>query len=401
MDARTGRFPTGFLFGTASAAHQIEGSNTNSDWWAFEHREGSGCADASGDACDSWHRWEEDLDLVRAIGLNSYRFSVEWARIEPAPGEFSTAALDHYRRVTEGCLERGLVPVVTLHHFTLPQWMAELGGFESPEIAPRMGDYAREVGSALGDLIGIACTVNEPNIVALMGFLLAAFPPGASDRARFEAVNETMRACHREMSGALRAGPGSYPVGFTLSMSEMEAEPGGEAQLAEALEHMEDAYLRDTAGDDFLGVQCYTRLRFGPSGPLDIPEGARRTKMGYEFRPEAVDHTVRRAAEATGLPIVVTETGISTDDDHERTEFLRVALEGVSGCIDDGLDVRGFFYWSLLDNFEWSRGYSQHFGLATCDRTTFERRLKRSALDYRSVATTRRMGALLGSHPGQ
>src|SRR6202035_1373581 len=126
-------FPSDFLFGAATAAHQIEGGNVNSDWWEFEHHPDSGVRDVSGDACDSWHRWGEDLDLVASLGLNAYRFSVEWARVEPEPGEYSIAALDHYLRVAEGCRARGLVPVVTLHHFTLPRWMARRGGFESPE----------------------------------------------------------------------------------------------------------------------------------------------------------------------------------------------------------------------------------------------------------------------------
>jgi len=383
-------FPTDFLFGAATAAHQIEGGNLNSDWWAFEHEPGSGVRDVSGDACDSWHRWAEDLDLAASIGLNSYRFSVEWARVEPAPGEFSSAALDHYRRVVEGCRIRGLVPVVTLHHFTLPRWMADRGGFESTEIAERLGTYASKVGDAVGDAIGLACTINEPNVVALMGYLLGVFPPKVADRGRFEQVSANMRASHHAMVAALRAASGSFPVGLTLSMAEMEAVEGGEHQLARALEHLEDAYLRDLTGDDFIGVQCYTRLRFGPDGPVDIPEGARRTKMGYEYRPEAVEHTVRRAAAVTGLPVVVTEMGISTDDDAERVAFIDEVVAGVTSCLSDGLDVRGLYYWTLLDNFEWSLGYSQPFGLIACDRGTFLRRPKPSASHWGRIAAAAR-----------
>jgi beta-glucosidase len=383
-------FPSDFLFGAATAAHQIEGGNVNSDWWAFEHAASSSVHDVSGDACDSWHRWSEDLDLAASIGLNSYRFSVEWARIEPEPGEFSSASLEHYLRVAEGCRDRGLVPAVTLHHFTLPRWMAERGGFESPEMPGRLGEYAARVGSVLGDAIGIACTINEPNIVALMGYLLGVFPPKVADRARFEQVSATMRASHHAMVDALRSQRGSFPVGLTLSMAEMEAVEGGEAQLARALEHLEDAYLRDLRGDDFVGVQCYTRLRFGPDGPVDIPPGARRTKMGYEYRPEAVEHTVRRAAAVTGLPVVVTEMGISVDDDQERIEFIDSVVGGVTSCLSDGIDVRGLYYWTLLDNFEWSLGYSQPFGLVACDRETFVRRPKPSATHWGRIAASAR-----------
>ena len=389
----TGTFPENFLFGAATAAHQIEGGNTNSDWWAFEHDAASGCRDSSGDACDSWHRWDEDLALVQSLGLNSYRFSVEWARVEPAPGEFSNVALDHYRRVVAGCHERGLVPVVTLHHFTIPKWMSDRGGFESPEIAERLGGYTERVAAAIGDGIGLACTINEPNIVALMGYLLGVFPPKVHDRALFEVVSEAMRTSHRAMVDALRAGPGHFPVGLTLSMAEMEAIEGGETQLAQALEHLEDRYLRAIGTDDFIGVQCYTRLRFGPDGPVDVPEGARRTLMGYEFRPEVVEHTVRRAAAVSGLPVVVTETGISVDDDAQRIEFIDGALRGVASCIADGLDVRGFFYWTLLDNFEWVLGYSQPFGIVGCDRTTFARQPKPSATHLGRIARSRELAS--------
>jgi beta-glucosidase len=387
----TSTFPDNFLFGAATAAHQIEGGNTNSDWWAFEHDPTSGCRDSSGDACDSWHRWDEDLALVQSLGLNSYRFSVEWARVEPAPGEFSLVALDHYRRVVQQCHDRGLVPVVTLHHFTIPTWMSERGGFESPEIAQRLGAYTTRVADAIGDGIGLACTINEPNIVALMGYLLGVFPPVVRDRKRFEVVSEAMRASHHEMVAALRAGPGRYPVGLTLSMAEMEAIAGGEAQHAQALEHLEDAYLRAVGGDDFIGVQCYTRLRFGPDGPVDVPAGARRTLMGYEFRPEVVEHTVRRAAAVSGLPVVVTETGISVNDDGERIEFIDAALQGVAACIADGIDVRGFFYWTLLDNFEWVLGYSQPFGIVACDRESFARKPKPSATHLGRIARSREL----------
>lgn len=391
--------PEHFLFGAASAAHQIEGGNVNSDWWAFEHDPTSGCKEPSGDACDSWNRWAEDLDLVVECGLNAYRFSVEWARIEPEPGEFSMAALDHYRRVVDGCHARGVVPVVTLHHFTLPRWMAERGGFEAEEVVGRLGGYAEVVGDALGEGIGLACTINEPNVVALVGYLLGAFPPGVRDRGRFEDVSARMRRAHHAMAAALRSSKGTFPVGMTLAMTEMEAAAGGEAQCARAREHLEDAYLRDVHDDDFLGVQTYTRRQFGPDGPLPPPEGSRTTKMGYEFRPEALEHTVRRAAAVAGVPLVVTEFGISTDDDAERCEYLDASYEGVRACILDGLDVRGIFHWTLCDNFEWSSGYEQRFGLVACDRTTFERRPKGSARHLGELVDSWR--SPLGASPGR
>ncbi|MEI8126471.1 MAG: family 1 glycosylhydrolase [Actinomycetota bacterium] len=377
-------FPSDFLWGTATAAHQIEGNNTNSDWWRFEHTPGSGCVDASGDACDSWHRYEDDLDIVKELGLNSFRFSVEWARIEPARGEYSRATLEHYRRVMGACRDRGILPVVTLHHFTLPQWVADAGGFEAPDIATWMGEYATVVAEALGDLVGLACTINEPNIVAIMGYYFGIFPPQVRDWDRFVAVNETMRRCHVAMRDALKAGPGDYPVGLTLSMTEYQAIEGGEERMLKSREEMEDAYLRSVADDDFLGVQCYSRTVFGPDGA--VGETGETTDMGYAYWPQCVEHTVRRAAEVAGCPLVVTENGISGANDERRIAYLDAALRGLHRALDDGIDCRGYFQWSLLDNFEWVLGYTQKFGIVSVDRETMARSPKPSADWFGTVA---------------
>jgi beta-glucosidase len=385
------QFPNGFLWGTSTAAHQIEGGNTNSDWWRFEHTDGSGCQDSSGDACDSWNRYEEDLDLVREFGLNSFRFSVEWARIEPAPGEYSVVALDHYKKVVDACRERDIVPIVTLHHFTLPQWVADAGSFEAPEIASWMGRYAAKVGEAIGDGIGIGCTINEPNIVAMMGYLVGIFPPQQRGWERFQEVNATMIACHGSVRDALRAGPGNFPVGLCLSMSEYEAAPGGEARLESWVAEMEDVYLEAARGDDFVGVQCYSKTTIGPEGQVRPAPGTDVTDMGYPYWPHCVEHTVRRAASLADVPIIVTENGIATTDESRRVAYIDEALRGLHRTIADGLDVRGYCQWSLLDNFEWVLGYSMKFGIVDVDRTTFLRRPKPSAAWYGEVARTGRL----------
>lgn len=384
------RFPEGFQWGTATAAHQIEGGNVNNDWWDWEHDPASGCADSSGDACDSLHRWREDVDLVADLGLGAYRFSLEWSRVEPAEGEWSVAALDHYRRICAACRGRGVEPVVTFHHFTTPRWLAARGGWEAPDAPDRFARFVERAVAHLGDLVGRACTVNEPNVIGVMGYMLGAFPPGVKDDlTRHLAVNEAMVRAHRLAVDALRSGPGSFPVGLTLSMAEMVAGEGGEGARDAAREILEDTFLRATAGDDFVGVQCYTRLRFGSDGQLLAPEqGVPVTQMGYEYWPQVAEHTVRRAAAVTGLPVLVTENGIGTDDDRQRIAYLAEALAGVLRCLDDGVDVRGYYAWSLLDNFEWSMGYGPKFGLVAVDRTTFERRPKASAFWFGDVART-------------
>jgi len=380
-------FPESFLWGTATAAHQIEGGNVNNDWWAMEHDPASGCVDVSGDACDSFNRYPEDIALIAGLGLGAYRFSLEWSRIEPEEGEFSTVALDHYRRMAATCHEHGLVPVVTFHHFTHPRWLAAAGTWEAPHAPDRFARFCERATEHLGDLIGIACTLNEPNVVATMGWRFGIFPPRVRDRGRRDAVNAAMVSAHRAAVDAIRSGPGDFPVGMTVSMTDYQAQPGGEAWVERLRGPNEDVFLEATGGDDFVGVQTYTRMRVGPDGALGAEEGVGTTQMGYEVWPEALGATVRRAVDVTGgLPVYVTENGIGTDDDALRIGYVTRALAGVGECLDDGIDVRGYFYWSLLDNFEWVLGYGPTFGLVEVDRTTFERRPKPSAAWFSGVA---------------
>jgi beta-glucosidase len=386
-------FPDGFLWGAAGAAHQIEGGNTNNDWWEFEHSPGSGCAESSGDACDSYHRWMEDLDLVAGMGLGAYRFSLEWSRIEPAEDEFSLGALDHYRRICAACHERGIAPVVTFHHFTSPRWLAARGAFEALDAPDRFARFVERSAAHLGDLIGWACTINEPNVIGAMGYTVGEYPPGVTDDlARHLAVNQAMVRAHRLAVEAMRAGPGRYPVGLTLSMAEMVADEGGEVVRDAAEEILEDTFLRATEGDDFVGVQAYTRMHFGPDGPGPDDPSVPKTQLGNENWPAAVPFCIRRTAAVTGLPVLVTESGIGTEDDTERIAYLDAALRGVHECLADGIDVRGFFVWSLLDNFEWNLGFGPKFGLHSVDRMTFVRTAKPSASWFAGIAKANCLG---------
>ncbi len=380
-------FPDRFLWGTATAAHQIEGGNVNNDWWAMEHDPTSPCVEASGDACDSFNRYPEDIALVADLGLGAYRFSLEWSRIEPAEGEFSTVALDHYRRMAATCHEHGIMPVVTFHHFTHPRWLADAGTWEALHAPDRFARFCEKVTGHLGDLIGMACTLNEPNVVATMGWRHGLFPPRVRDRTRRDVVNAAMVSAHRKAVDAIRSGPGDFPIGMTVSMTDFQLQPGGEAWIERLRKPNEDVFLEATSGDDFIGVQTYTRMRVGADGALGAEDGVRTTQMGYEVWPESLAATIHRATEVTGgLPVYVTEKGIGTDDDPLRVEYVTRALAGVRTCIDDGIDVRGYFYWSLLDNFEWVLGYGPTFGLVAVDRGTFERSPKPSAAFFGGVA---------------
>ena len=389
-------FPEGFTWGTATAAHQIEGGNVNNDWWAFEHAAGSVCAESSGDACDSWQRWEDDVQLVADLGLDNYRFSVEWSRIEPADGEISQASLEHYRRVCEGLRARGIEPVVTFHHFTTPQWLTELGGWENGAVAvERFTRFCTTVATALGDVIGRACTINEPNIVATMGWHAGLFPPGKNDVELARRVAGHFVDAHRAAVEVIRSAAPGVPVGLTLSMTDYQLLPGGEAKLESIRHHAEDVFLDAIKGDDFLGVQTYTRQLIGPGGWAGYEDGVPVLDMGYEFYPASLGNCLRRAWEYTGgsVPLLVTENGIGTTDDDQRIDYVRQALTGVLEAIDDGVDVRGYTYWSLLDNFEWALGYRPRFGIVNVDRATFARSAKPSARWLSAVAAANALDA--------
>lgn len=374
-------FPDGFRWGTATAAHQIEGGSWNNDWWRWEHTPGSGCREPSGDACDSWNRWPDDVALLRDLGFTDYRFSIEWSRIEPEDGEHSVAALDHYVRLCEALLAAGIEPVVTFHHFTTPRWLADQGGWTNPITAERFAVFCERAAGRLAGLMGRACTINEPNIVATIGYLLGAFPPGQQDRALRHQANEVFVDAHRRAVEAIRSAAPGVPVGLTLSMDDYQAVDGGESKRDQIRRGMEDVFLDATAGDDFIGVQTYSRSRIGPEGRLPAEAGVPTLVMGYEYYPQALEATLRRAWGYTKgeVPLLVTENGIGTDDDDQRVAYVRSALEGVLTCLADGIDVRGYTYWSLLDNFEWAYGYGPRFGLVDCDRTTFVRTPKDSA----------------------
>lgn len=400
-----GTVPEGWLWGTATAAHQVEGGNTNNDWWAWEHAPGSGTKESSGDATDSYHRWFEDLKLVKELGLDCYRFSIEWSRIEPAQGEFSIAALEHYREILVAAHELGLKSSVTFHHFTTPQWAAEQGGWENPEIVGWFERFCDIAVQHLGDHIDIAATFNEPNVVALLGYMMHVFPPGKNGGVEsFAAATKNLVAAHRRAREVLKAGPGDFPVGLTLAMSDIVVHPDGDP-TSEGVRWMEapvndpanpfpwlmaGIYLDAAREDDYIGVQTYFTQHMGPDfQELPKPADWRVTQMDWTFTPESLGVTVRQAAAATGVPVIVTENGVATANDEERIEYYSRSLTALREAMDEGVDVRGFFAWSLLDNFEWAEGYRPTFGLVAVDRLTFERTPKPSAAWYaRVVAAT-------------
>lgn len=420
------KFAPGFFIGAATAAHQVEGNNVHSDNWAQEHMEHTSFLEPSLDAVDHYHRYEQDIKLLADAGLNAYRFSIEWARIEPEEGKFDEAEVEHYRKVIACCKSHGVEPIVTLHHFTSPAWLMGKGGWEAETTPADFARYTRYVMERLGGELNYVCTINEANmgvqVAAIakryMRQMMAKAAAGRTDGTvqmgmnmekmmanqkaaaeenvkvfgvakvenftspRTERGDQLVMEAHKAARAVIREVCPQVKVGLPLSLHDIQALPGGEENAAKEWAEEFSHYLPAIEGDDFLGVQNYTRSRIDASGSLPVPEGAETTQMDYEFYPEGLEHVIRKVAEDFKGELIVTENGIATADDSRRVEFIRRALEGVQRCVADGLPVKGYCYWSLMDNFEWQKGYSMTFGLIAVDRKNGQKRIPKPSLTY-------------------
>ena len=398
--------PSGFLIGSATAAHQIEGGNVNTDLWVKEWWPSGGFAEPSGDACDSYHRYGEDIALLAGAGLNAYRFGVEWSRIEPELGWYPRAELDHYKRMVATCLDHGVSPMVTLNHFSGPRWFARIGGWGHASAADYFARFAEKVTQHLGDLVPYMCTINEANILSTV-FNIGMAPAGHADdelivhgaapakeiAAHLAEAREdpgqhmgawpspelaVMANVHRKAREAIKSVRSEIKVGWSLAIIDVQAAEGGEERRDKAVQMAQLDWLDVSADDDFVGVQTYSRERMSADGLLPRPEGSDRTLTGWEVYPVALEHTLRLAAGRVNVPILVTENGIATADDAQRIAYTTEALQAIGRCLADGIDIRGYYHWTLLDNFEWTAGFAPTFGLIAVNRETFERTPKPS-----------------------
>ncbi len=395
-------FPKGFLWGAATSAYQVEGGNRFSDWWEFERRYDTPCDEKCGDSADHYHRYREDISLLASFGLNTFRFGIEWARIEPEDGEISYAELEHYRRVLECCKEFNITPIVTFCHHTLPIWVARKGGWIWKDAPTRFAKYCDFVTSELGDLIPYAMTINQPDLDTNLGYRYGRTYPGFLALKTMDPdeivsiVAPHMSMAHILAREAIKKNIPSANVGLGLAVTDWVFD-GTEEELCEQriVKNCEGKYFELTKGDDFVGVQAYTTNYIpkghDPNAPVTkhdfpTPEGKKLTAMGYEFAPFSVGNCVRRTVKKTGLPAIVTENGVGTFNDNERIEFIDGAIKGLADCIKDGIDLRGYVHWSLIDNFEWNSGYRMCFGLIGVDRRTFKRTPKPSAYHLGEIA---------------
>jgi beta-glucosidase len=405
-------FPDGFVWGSATAAHQVEGGNVHSDSWALEHARPSLFREPSGDAVDQYHRFGDDMAILAGLGLKAYRFSIEWARIEPEEGFFSKAALDHYQRCIDACLSRGVAPVLTFHHFTLPLWQARNGGFTDPAFPDRFARFCEHAAKALTGF-ATACTINELNLPLFIRDGVLKRLDTEKGRARVaaaeailggsihrfflytppEVIRDQGLAAHAKGRDAIKAAHPHCQVGITLALQDEQAEPGAEALRDQRRDDYYGVCLDAVAGDDFIGVQTYSRVVAKRDGTVGPEAGHPLTVMGYEDRPQALAATCRFAWARTRTPIIVTENGWAGSDDTRRAAFVAEALDHLHGAIAEGVDVRGYFYWSLLDNFEWGAGYGPKFGIIGVDRTTQTRAIKPSAALLGQIARANALGA--------
>jgi beta-glucosidase len=408
-------FPAAFRWGAATAAHQIEGDCRNNHWWAWE-QEGGHITDGSvsGIACDHLHRIQEDAALTAELGHNAQRLSIEWSRVEPSEGTFDPAALDHYRRELETLREHGIAPSVTLHHFTNPSWMQRQGGWENPRSPDWAARYTERAVAALRGLVDAWWTINEPMVVTVAGYVVGMHPPCVRDAGRALVVARNLLLAHGRMYAAAHGADSATPVGIVKHMPYFEPlapESAADRGASEAEDwFMNGCFLDSLArgavlppfGDaeevhglanawDVIGLNYYTRVRAAadlePGGlkarprPGETPE---ITDMGWEVYPDGLERCLRRLA-TYGRPLYVTENGIATGDDRARQRYLVRHLAAVHAAMTAGADVRGYFHWTLYDNFEWAEGYRPRFGLVEIDRTTLARKPRPSALLYRSI----------------
>ena len=404
--ART--FPQGFCWGVASCGHQTEGDNTLSDTWFLEHVQPTVFREPSGKACNSYELWREDVDLVAGLGLNSFRFSVEWARVEPAEGRFSEEAVEHYRAIVDYCGASGIAPVATYNHFTAPHWFAARGGWLDPQAPELFARYCDVVTERLGDGIACAVTLNEPDLPALLTGLLPeavhelqrATLLAASKEAgvlRYRAANVVLpeeidamadgtAAGHRAGKAAIKARRPDLPVGLSLAMVDDQVVGDDTSARDRKRAEVYGRWLELAREDDFVGVQNYERAWYDGNEPVPPPPGTARNQMGSHVDPQSLGGAVRYAHEAAGVPVFVTEHGLAHDDDSHRAAFIAPSLDGLLDAMEDGVPVIGYLHWTLLDNFEWIFGYEPKFGLHEVDRNTFARTPKPSTAVYSAIA---------------
>jgi beta-glucosidase len=417
MVEATMNFPRGFLWGTATSSYQVEGNNKNNNWYAWEEEEGHIVqGQKAGLACDWWGgRWKEDFDRAAESGQNAHRLSIEWSRVQPAPDRWDEDAIDHYRQMMRGLHERKMFPLVTLHHFTDPLWLTEVGGWENEEVGARFATYVGKVVEALQSYVTTWCTINEPNVVAVLGYTSEEFPPGVKDIRRATQVMANQARAHAMAYHKIKEIQAESRVGIALNWRGFK--PARSWAITDRLAaNMNNALFNDffpricmegaarlmskkvvmpevKGTQDYLGLNYYTGdlVRFDLRAKDEMfmrrfyPEGAELSPGGFiASQPEEFFRCLEWGLQFK-VPIIVTENGTEDSEDSYRRRYLVEHIRKLWHAVNFCYPIKGYFHWSLVDNFEWERGWTQRFGLWELDEKTQARRKRRSADLYAAI----------------
>lgn len=428
IDTSDVSFPEDFLWGTATAAHQVEGDNENSNWGNWEKQKDENGkprilnGDVSGKTANQWELYREDIKLMKELGVNSYRFSLAWSKIQPTKESFDENALKHYDDVINALIENGIEPMITLHHFTHPQWFEEIGAFEKEENIKFFVDFSKKVFARYRDRVKYWCTFNEPNVFITSAYFNTHFPPGKHDPELAGIVFENILKAHVKVYKELKSqnpNPKSQIPMIGFVQSTFQFEPYRRWHLGDwAIARISSNLFNDTSLSffrtgtmnyylpfqtsrtytdpeapnslDFIGLNYYSHYAFKfdldfRKATRSIPlEDEEMTDMPYTIYTEGIYRAIKEVAELD-KPIIITENGIADAKDDRRAKYIRESLYAVSKAIRDGYDIRGYYYWSLIDNFEWAEGYSMKFGLYEVDFKTQKRTLREGSKAYRKI----------------
>jgi len=404
-------FPKDFLWGAAISAYQVEGNNTNCDWWEWEKR--VGLRETSGEACRHYDLYREDFDLAKELKANALRLSVEWSRIEPREGDFSTEAIGHYKDVISALRERNLEPVVTLHHFTNPLWFSRLGGWLNKKAADYFSRYAEKIAVSIGDRVKYWVTINEPMVYVHHAYILGQWPPQEKSFIKAQKVQENLTLAHIKSYKIIhevyrKNGFISPCVSIAKNMMFfVPCIPNTINKIA--------AFLRDRKFNfefierliqakslDFIGINYYTRslvevYSLSPRGIfLDTcrlnHSNLRKNSLDWDIYPEGLQDILLKLKKYN-LPAFILENGICTEDDSLRWDFIREHLKNIYWAMQKGVKVLGYLYWSLIDNFEWDKGFKPRFGLVEVDYLNYKRTVRESAKKFSLVCGSNRLDA--------
>ena len=411
------KFPKEFIFGTAVASYQVEGGIYNNDWTDWENNNNSKCEEPCGEACRHYELINEDIELIKSLGIKAFRFSIEWSRVEPEKNQFDQEAINHYVQKANKLIKNDILPIITFHHFTTPKWVSNEGSWASKNVVTYFSNYVQRMMDNLPSEIIYFNTINEPGIFTFFGYFSTnKFPPGIANEEIFIKASNNVINAHIKAREIIKNKNPNSQIGMTHALQEWE--DNDNKRLKKYIKyHLEDKFLEASKDDDFIGLQTYTIVRIpnnilltiftpflldislirkyflprllqifaGRNGIID--KNTRVTKMGYEYRPQAVLYNLNRLNKIfDGKKIFITENGIATDDDEERIEFVTAVLNDVHNYTVDNENLIGYLYWSLLDNFEWDLGYQMNFGLVEVDKKTYIRTPHKSAYWFGNIS---------------